>query len=246
MKNKSWIIILIMGIALTISLGYSIFVSKKANDAQSTVTTTSIIEMTATTATIKNTLTGTGKIEYKELENVEQENLNVVNNQEENEHQENIQKENKVYQVSLSINDKDLDKVKEGQRVETAIKNESQPLNYIGKVSRIDKKLNNQSTIIVVIENGNDSIQNQEVVCTVIIEEAVNVVALPIEAIQKDGERNYVQKVKDDGTAEEVTINVGISDDYYVEITEGLKVGDRVQIIKSTTTVTSDSKEANK
>lgn len=234
-----------MGIALTISLGYSIFVSKKANDAQSTVTTTSIIEMTATTATIKNTLTGTGKIEYKELENVEQENLNVVNNQEENEHQENIQKENKVYQVSLSINDKDLDKVKEGQRVETAIKNESQPLNYIGKVSRIDKKLNNQSTIIVVIENGNDSIQNQEAVCTVIIEEAVNVVALPIEAIQKDGERNYVQKVKDDGTAEEVTINVGISDDYYVEITEGLKVGDRVQIIKSTTTVTSDSKKAN-
>ncbi len=246
MKNKSWIIILIMGIALTISLGYSIFVSKKANDAQSTVTTTSIIEMTATTATIKNTLTGTGKIEYKELENVEQENLNVVNNQEENEHQENIQEENKVYQVSLSINDKDLDKVKEGQRVETVIKNESQPLNYIGKVSRIDKKLNNQSTIIVVIENGNDSIQNQEAVCTVIIEEAVNVVALPIEAIQKDGERNYVQKVKDDGTAEEVTINVGISDDYYVEITEGLKVGDRVQIIKSTTTVTSDSKEANK
>lgn len=246
MKNKSWIIILIMGIALTISLGYSIFVSKKANDAQSTVTTTSIIEMTATTATIKNTLTGTGKIEYKELENVEQENLNVVNNQEENEQQENIQKENKVYQVSLSINDKDLDKVKEGQRVETAIKNESQPLNYIGKVSRIDKKLNNQSTIIVVIENGNDSIQNQEAVCTVIIEEAVNVVALPIEAIQKDGERDYVQKVKDDGTAEEVTINVGISDDYYVEITEGLKVGDRVQIIKSTTTVTSDSKEANK
>lgn len=246
MKNKSWIIILIMGIALTISLGYSIFVSKKANDAQSTVTTTSIIEMTATTATIKNTLTGTGKIEYKELKNVEQENLNVVNNQEENEHQENIQEENKVYQVSLSINDKDLDKVKEGQRVETAIKNESQPLNYIGKVSRIDKKLNNQSTIIVVIENGNDSIQNQEAVCTVIIEEAVNVVALPIEAIQKDGERNYVQKVKDDGTAEEVTINVGISDDYYVEITEGLKVGDRVQIIKSTTTVTSDSKEANK
>lgn len=245
MKNKSWIIILIMGIALTISLGYSIFVSKKANDAQSTVTTTSIIEMTATTATIKNTLTGTGKIEYKELENVEQENLNVVNNQEENEHQENIQKENKVYQVSLSINDKDLDKVKEGQRVETAIKNESQPLNYIGKVSRIDKKLNNQSTIIVVIENGNDSIQNQEAVCTVIIEEAVNVVALPTEAIQKDGKRNYVQKVKDDGTAEEVTINVGISDDYYVEITEGLKVGDRVQIVKSTTTVTSDSKKAN-
>ena len=59
MKNKSWIIILIMGIALTISLVYSIIVSqRKIEPGESTVTTRSIIEMTATTITIKNTLTG--------------------------------------------------------------------------------------------------------------------------------------------------------------------------------------------
>ena len=58
MKDKSWIIILIMGIALTISIAYSVIVSQRDNIGESTVTTTSIIEMTATTVTIKNTLTG--------------------------------------------------------------------------------------------------------------------------------------------------------------------------------------------
>ena len=72
-NNKSWIIILIMGIALAISLGYSIVVSQKTKNAgESTVTTTSIIEMKASTVTIKNTLTGTGNVEYKEKdENIE-------------------------------------------------------------------------------------------------------------------------------------------------------------------------------
>ena len=84
-NNKSWIIILIMGIALAISLGYSIVVSQKTKNAgESTVTTTSIIEMKASTVTIKNTLTGTGNVEYKEkdenIENNTQENTEEVNN----------------------------------------------------------------------------------------------------------------------------------------------------------------------
>jgi len=64
-----------MGIALTISTGYSIVVSQRnSNIGESTVTTTSIIEMTATTATIKNTLAATGNVEYKKMEikNLEQ------------------------------------------------------------------------------------------------------------------------------------------------------------------------------
>ena len=86
MKDKSWIIILIMGIALAISLGYSIVVSQKTkNIGESTVTTTSIIEMKASTVTIKNTLTGTGNIEYKEKDN-----STNIENQENSDVQENI------------------------------------------------------------------------------------------------------------------------------------------------------------
>ncbi len=243
MNNKSWIIILIMGIALSISIGYSIVVSQRNKEGESTVTTTSIIEMTATTVTIKNTLAGTGIIEYKEKEIPSALNENLEVNTAGNEvWPENVNKEDikKIYQIKLSIEDKDLSKVKEGQDVEISIKKEEEFLAYQGKVIKINKDIiNNKSTINVEILNIDDKIQeNMQATCKVIIEKAENVVALPVEAIQKnENNEEIVDVVQPDGTTKECKIKTGLSDDYYVEITEGLKVGDRVQIVKSSTTV---------
>lgn len=243
MKNKSWIIILIMGIALSISIGYSIVVSQRNKEGESTVTTTSIIEMTATTVTIKNTLAGAGIIEYKEKETPSTSNENTdVNNAGNEVWPENVNKEDikKIYQIKLSIEDKDLSKVKEGQDVEISIKNEEEFLAYQGKVIKINKDIiNNKSTINVEILNIDDKIQeNMQATCKLIIEKAENVVALPVEAIQKnENKEEYVDVVQPDGTTKECKIKTGLSDDYYVEITEGLNVGDRVQIVKSSTTV---------
>lgn len=246
MKDKSWIIIFIMGIALTISLVYSIIVSQKAKNSQSshTVTTTSIIEMTATTATIKNTLTGTGKTEYKRLveENKSQENTTEnqeIQNTSEQNVEDNDNQDNRVFQIVLSINQEDLSKVRKEQKVEVSIKKEDQILNYLGKVKLINQKTNGQSIITVVIENVDEKLEEGvEAICTLIVEEATDVVALPIEAIQKRDDKTFVELVQEDGSTKELEIETGISDDYYVEITEGLTVGDRVQIVKSTTTVT--------
>ena len=78
--------------------------------------------------------------------------------------------------------------------------------------------------------------------CTVIIEKAQNVVALPVEAIQiNDQNQEYVDVVQLDGTTKAKLIETGISDDYYVEITSGLNVGDRVQIVKSSITVVNEN-----
>lgn len=247
MKDKSWIIILIMGIALAISLGYSIVVSQKTkNIGESTVTTTSIIEMKASTVTIKNTLTGTGKIEYKEKDNStnieNQENSDVQENINETENNENVEK---TYQITLSIEDKNLEKAKENQDVEISIKKDEETLNYVGKVTKINKDINNKSTLNVEITNPDERLEeNMQANCTVIIEKAENVVGLPVEAVQKDEEgKEYVDVVQDDGTAKQVYIKTGISDDYYVEITYGLNVGDSVQIVKSTTTVVNKNNE---
>ena len=247
MKDKSWIIILIMGIALAISLGYSIVVSQKTkNIGESTVTTTSIIEMKASTVTIKNTLTGTGKIEYKEKDNStnieNQENSDVQENINETENNENVEK---TYQITLSIEDKNLEKAKENQDVEISIKKDEETLNYVGKVTKINKDINNKSTLNVEITNPDERLEeNMQANCTVIIEKAENVVGLPVEAVQKDEEgKEYVDVVQDDGTAKKVYIKTGISDDYYVEITYGLNVGDSVQIVKSTTTVVNKNNE---
>ncbi len=232
MKDKSWIIILIMGIALAISLGYSIVVSQKTkNIGESTVTTTSIIEMKASTVTIKNTLTGIGNVEHKT-----EEIRNDVNELENNTEQENVKNS---YQITLLIEDKNLEKAKIDQETQISIKKDEETLNYLGKVIDINKDVNNKSTLIVEITNPDDKLEeNMQANCTVIIEKAENVVGLPIEAVQKDDAgRAYANVVQDDGSTKQVYINTGISDDYYVEITSGLNVGDRVQIVKSTTTV---------
>ena len=244
MKDKSWIIILIMGIALAISLGYSIVVSQKTkNVGESTVTTTSIIEMKASTVTIKNTLTGTGNVEYKEIESLidtdseDKENVNETEN-----NSENVEK---TYQITLAIEDKNLEKAKENQDVEILIKKDEETLNYVGKVIKINKDINNKSTLTVKITNPDERLEeNMQANCTVIIEKAENVVGLPVEAIQKDAEgKEYVDVVQDDGTAKQVYIKTGISDDYYVEVTYGLNVGESVQIVKSTTTVVNKNNE---
>lgn len=258
MKDKSWVIILIMGIALTISITYSVILSQKKNKSESTVTTTSIIEMTATTATIKNTLTGTGTIEYKEIieeqkkektstpldstlnKNVNFENNANVSNLVENQTSDNTKKEdNKKYQITLTIEDKNLNKVQLGQDAEILIKKDNENLNYIGKVINVNKNTNNKSTLNVEILYPDENIkENVTATCTVVIEKAENVVALPVEAIQKNDEgKSYVDVVQYDGTTQSVFIKTGLSDDYYVEIASGLKVGDRVQIVKSSTTV---------
>ena len=251
MKNKSWIIILIMGIALTISIGYSIDVSRKAGNAgESTVTTTSIIEMTATTATIKNTLTGSGQVEYKEeiKEEVELANETVETAaQIENTNNETgvvtDVEQNKTYQITLSIEDKDLEKAKVGQDVEIAIKGEEETQNYIGTVKKINKDTNNKWQLLIEISNPDERLkEGMMATCTVIIEKAQNVVALPVEAIQiNDQNQDYVDVVQLDGTTKAKLIETGISDDYYVEITSGLNVGDRVQIVKSSTTVVNEN-----
>ena len=244
MKDKSWIIILIMGIALAISLGYSIIVSQKTkNVGESTVTTTSIIEMKASTVTIKNTLTGVGNIEYKAKENLT--DTDSVN--QENEVQNNNEDIEKTYQITLSIEDKNLEKANVNQDVEISIKKDEETLNYVGKVKKINKDINNKSTLNIEITHPDERLEeNMQANCTVIIEKAENVVGLPVEAVQKDEEgKEYVDVVQDDGTAKQVYIKTGISDDYYVEITYGLNVGDSVQIVKSTTTVVNKNKDNN-
>lgn len=63
--------------------------------------------------------------------------------------------------------------------------------------------------------------------------------------IQRDNGEEYVNKIKDDGTAQGTTIETGIADDSYVQVTSGLDLNDKVQIVTETTEsteATSDNK----
>jgi len=71
----------------------------------------------------------------------------------------------------------------------------------------------------------------------IITQLAENAVAVPNSAIKSDGTTKYVQVLTSAGATEKRTITVGISDETYTQVTEGLAAGDAVL----TATATSSS-----
>jgi len=71
---------------------------------------------------------------------------------------------------------------------------------------------------------------------TVILDKAQNVLAIPKEAIQTANDSQYVVILKNDGSTENITIEVGLSNDAYTEVVSGLALGDIVRYTSSDTT----------
>ena len=78
--------------------------------------------------------------------------------------------------------------------------------------------------------------------CTVILEEAKEVVSVPIDSVSEnsDGEQ-YVTKVNENGETEEVIVETGIADENYVQILSGLALNDKIQIETEITESTNSS-----
>lgn len=69
---------------------------------------------------------------------------------------------------------------------------------------------------------------------TIILEEAEDVVAVPINAVTTKDGKNYVTVVNN-GETEEVEIELGIADDEYVQILAGVEENNTIQITTTTT-----------
>ena len=77
--------------------------------------------------------------------------------------------------------------------------------------------------------------------CTVILKEEKEVLAVPIDSVLQNSEgEQYVNKVKEDGTLEEVIVETGIADESYVQITSGLSLNDKIQTELTESTTNSD------
>jgi len=81
------------------------------------------------------------------------------------------------------------------------------------------------------------------VTVSIIIEGASYVLLVPNEAITYRGMEAYVQVVLADGTTEERSIQTGISDWQYTEVTDGLTEGEQVVVPETTSTGTSTTSE---
>lgn len=152
--------------------------------------------------------------------------------------------------MSLSIDETEISKLTKGQEVEITV-NAFENKKYTGTISKINELGTYQTsgssyTATVTFDNEDNNIKlGMSASCTVILEKAENVLAVPIEAIQTKQDEKYVVVVNQDGTTEDVTVSTGISNDEYVQITEGLTGNEKVQYVQSTTSSKTTSSNEN-
>ena len=153
-------------------------------------------------------------------------------------------------QTTISISENEIGELKKGQEVEITL-TADETKTYTGSITKIDSVGTYSSSgttfsAVVEFENDGNIKLGMSLSCTVILEEEKDVISVPIEAVhERNNGEEYVNKIKDDGTVEEVTIETGIADDSYVQVTSGLDLNDKVQIVIETTEstdATSDDK----
>ena len=140
--------------------------------------------------------------------------------------------------VNIKINESEISNISIGDDVEIVLNSDSSK-KYTGKISKISSVGTYSSSgstfeAIVTIENDGNIKVGMSVSCTINIEEHADVIAVPIGAVQINGDRRYVIVVNGDNT-EEVDVTTGLSDDTYVEIKSGLTTNDTVRVVTVTT-----------
>ena len=153
--------------------------------------------------------------------------------------------------VSINVSESEIANIKEGDEVEIVLTSDSSKI-YTGKISKISSVGTYSSSgstfeVEVTIKNDGNIKVGMSVNCTINIEELTDVIAVPINAIQINGDRRYVVVVDGDKT-EEVEVTTGLSDDNYVEIKSGLTTGETVRVVTVTTqsTIRSNSNSNNR
>lgn len=138
--------------------------------------------------------------------------------------------------MSLSINEKDINKVEIGDTVDITITATNEKIEgritSISEVGTYSSSGSYFSSTVTFENNGNLKI-GMSASCEIIIESAENVVAVPLEAIQTSDEGKYVVVVEKNGETSNVTVETGISNDAYIEIKSGITEGTTIQMTES-------------
>lgn len=156
-------------------------------------------------------------------------------------------------QISVSISENEISTLTTGKEVEITLTADSSK-KYTGTLTKIDSVgtyASSGTTFGATIEFENDGNVKlgMSVSCTIILSEEKGATSVPIDAVSENANgEEYVTKVNEDGTTEEVIVETGVADESYVQIKSGLNIGDKVQIEtqiteSSSTTTNSNSKD---
>lgn len=151
-----------------------------------------------------------------------------------------------LLQMQLSVDETQLSEVSLGQeaQIDVSVYDDKPYTGYVTNISNTGTYSSSSGsssfTVTVQFPNNGEVLIGMSAKCSVILNKAEDVVAVPSEAITRENKESYVTVIDSDGKTEKVQVETGISNDAYTEIKSGLDAGETVQIIKSTTTSSSN------
>lgn len=155
---------------------------------------------------------------------------------------QNIEK----FYIEMEVKESNINKLQVGQQVTIEV-NALEDKIFEGKVSHINpigKYENKKSVFQVLIEFENDSERQVKIgmsaFCTVIINEAKDVITLPIQSVQEENDKRYVMTKSETGEIKKQFVETGIADSNYVEIKDGISEGQKVIVPNNNSQNTED------
>lgn len=151
--------------------------------------------------------------------------------------------------VTLSINENEISNISLEQEVEITLTADTSKT-YTGKITKIDSvgtysASGTTFSVEVSLENDGNIKLGMSVSCTINIKELADVLAVPIDSVQINGDRKYVIVVENNET-KEIDIETGLSNDEYVQVTSGLNGGETIQVVTVTKQNTIRNQSSNR
>ncbi len=149
--------------------------------------------------------------------------------------------------MEINIGEDKIDKVSENQEV-AIIVNYDESKEYKGTITKINAiGTNNKGTTkfsaIASLKNDGNLKLGMSATCTITLDKHENLTCIPIEAIQVEGNKKYVNLIKENDLIEKVEIQTGVADANNVQVISGLNIGDKVKYEVQTVTVIKEDKE---
>ena len=153
--------------------------------------------------------------------------------------------------LSVSVDELDINSVEKGQTAVVTF-DAIEDKEFEGEVTKIGSTASVNGgvakyTVEITIPNDDEMKQGMNASATITTEERKDVLTLPMNALQEQGDRTFVYTEQDaeGNLSGEVEIQTGLTDGNTVEITDGLEEGDTVYYMRSESTQTNSSNNSD-
>ena len=139
--------------------------------------------------------------------------------------------------ISLNVSENEISNISLEKEVQITLTADTSKT-YTGKITKINSVGTYGSSgttfgVTASFENDGTAKLGMSVSCEIKIDELKDVVAVPINGVQENGNKKYVIVIEN-GVEKEVQIQTGLADDEYVQVTSGLNGGETIKVVTTT------------